>query len=361
MVTCDFFFILLQKDFGISKKVLPLPSRSAAVAIHRLSLVGHNNSTTSPRSHSPISASPIDSPRISSPSMIQFPFVPIKRMPSNRGDGRRWSVASLPSSGYGTTPGSSNMSVGQSAKPTTPLLSALNESNLFQSQCSSQERLHQLPHMPTSDELRMLTHHFSSNESNPGIDHHHSHLHHHHQHHHHHHYHQQQQQQYHSLPIQPHHHYHHHQQLQQQGTGSGPMQSTPLCQQQQQQQQLQQSNISSGGGASNSGGNTSSNKDESNSSGSGARRTSFHRPRSRSLSSPSRSPIIDNEIAMMNTLYKERFPKATQQMEERLTHFIKETRTLLWPVSETRSQLFDSFTIRYLKWLGTVYTNRTQN
>lgn len=89
-----------------------LPSRSAAVAIHRLSLGGHHNYSTSPRSHSPISASPVDSPvRINSPaSNLQFPFLPIKRI-SYRGDGRRWSVASLPSSGYGTTPGSSNLSV----------------------------------------------------------------------------------------------------------------------------------------------------------------------------------------------------------------------------------------------------------
>ena len=39
-------------------------------------------------------------------------------------------------------------------------------------------------------------------------------------------------------------------------------------------------------------------------------------------SSPIRSPVIDNEIVMMNTLYKERFPKATKQMEERLKNFI---------------------------------------
>ena len=32
-------------------------------------------------------------------------------------------------------------------------------------------------------------------------------------------------------------------------------------------------------------------------------------------SSPIRTPLIDNEIVLMNTLYKERFPKATQQVK----------------------------------------------
>lgn len=59
----------------------------------------------------------------------------------------------------------------------------------------------------------------------------------------------------------------------------------------------------------------------------GGRMSPYFRPRSRSLSSPSRSPIVDNEIAVMNTLYKERFPKATQQMEERMKHFINENKS----------------------------------
>lgn len=95
---------------------------SSGVAQHRLSLVtggvgigsagvsanvpvGAANS----RSHSPYSASPVDSPRINSP--MQFAFATIKRIATCKGDARRWSVASLPSSGYGTTPGSSNLSV----------------------------------------------------------------------------------------------------------------------------------------------------------------------------------------------------------------------------------------------------------
>ncbi|XP_076261972.1 microtubule-associated serine/threonine (MAST) protein kinase dop isoform X5 [Rhynchophorus ferrugineus] len=195
----------LSKDISSTR-------RNSRPAINRLSLIA-NTSPILPRSHSPICGSPIDSPRTQQ-SFINFSFAPIKRIVAGyRGDGRRWSVASLPSSGYGTTPGSSTMS----------------------SKCSSQERLHQLPHIPTSDDIRILTHHFSSNESNP------------------------------SLP--------------------GSYDDASIT-----------------------------------------HKSPLHRPRSRSLS-PSRSPVIDNEICMMNVLYKERFPKATQQMEERLSNFIDENKT----------------------------------
>ena len=61
-------------------------------------------SPTLPRCHSPgANVSPLDSPKV---SPNQFAFANVKKV-----DGRRWSVASLPSSGYGTTPGSSNVSV----------------------------------------------------------------------------------------------------------------------------------------------------------------------------------------------------------------------------------------------------------
>lgn len=50
------------------------------------------------------------------------------------------------------------------------------------------------------------------------------------------------------------------------------------------------------------------------------------RPRSRSLSSPVRNTPLDNDIIETNRIYRERFPKATKQMEEKLLKFIEENR-----------------------------------
>lgn len=77
---------------------------------------------------------------------------------------------------------------------------------------------------------------------------------------------------------------------------------------------------SAGGGGSAGGGHTISEHDFGRSS------PHIMRPRSRSLSSPVRALPLDNDIIETNRIYRERFPKATKQMEEKLLKFMADNR-----------------------------------
>ena len=135
-----------QKELSVSRRI------STRGAAQRKSMIVQTSPILA-RCQSPSNAgvSPLDSPKVSTAGFWSVGGG--ERAGGGgklrSGDGRRWSVASLPSSsGYGTTPGSSAVS----------------------SRCSSQERLHQPHHQSQlNHQERLARQHFDSNESNPSL------------------------------------------------------------------------------------------------------------------------------------------------------------------------------------------------
>jgi len=190
---------------------------------------------------------------------------------------RRWSVASIPSSGYGTTtPASSNSQC------------SLNTDEHFTCSClHSKPSNHSQIHTAISASPKLLyhsniagtlAHHYSSNDSNPSLD------------------------------------------------DSGKL-SSPYFRP---RSRSLSSPVRTPVVDSKSTLNLSASKDHLIQTPTIPGTLTFRR-RSRSLSSPLRSPGIENRFMQMNYVYKERFPNAINQMNEKLEKFIQENSSELIP------------------------------